>query len=345
MDAVGNVYRSADGRDRRYDRGGRLESADGNSYAHDANGNLTQRRERDGRIWRYHWSGSGLLREVERPDGKRIRFEYDAFARRTRKATVCVSEGGAETIESETRFVWDGNVVVHELSEKPTTWYWEPESFAPVAKEHDGHHWPIASDHLGTPTEVYDDAGRIAWKMQLDAFGVGRKDAAGQQNPWRWPGQYADEETGLHYNRFRYYDPVLGEYISRDPIGLAGGLRLHGYVHDPLSWSDPWGLARVCDRVQGRLNSEQQALVDMARIDSRRIPRGQGPVSAADADEYIRMANRIGVPVRAKPNDLSGAHGYGPVPPGPDASHIHINGEHVPVPPGYRPPAGSTVIQ
>jgi RHS repeat-associated protein len=63
--------------------------------------------------------------------------------------------------------------------------------------------------------------------------------------PWRLPGQYADGEfgLGLHYNRFRYYDPIIGRYISRDPIGVAGGLNLYAYVgNDPINRADPQGL-------------------------------------------------------------------------------------------------------
>lgn len=58
----------------------------------------------------------------------------------------------------------------------------------------------------------------------------------------RFPGQWADEESGLHYNFHRYYDPATGQYLSPDPLGLAGGLRTHAYVHDPLQWVDPLGL-------------------------------------------------------------------------------------------------------
>ena len=60
--------------------------------------------------------------------------------------------------------------------------------------------------------------------------------------PWRYPGQYEDSETGLYYNRFRYYDPEQGRYLSQDPIGLEGGLAQYGYVHDPSGWVDPFGL-------------------------------------------------------------------------------------------------------
>ena len=61
--------------------------------------------------------------------------------------------------------------------------------------------------------------------------------------PFRYQGQYEDEETGLYYNRFRYYDPSTGAYISQDPIGLAGGNpTLYGYVSDTNSWVDTLGL-------------------------------------------------------------------------------------------------------
>lgn len=61
----------------------------------------------------------------------------------------------------------------------------------------------------------------------------------------RYPGQLYDAESGLYYNRYRYYDPELGQYLSSDPIGLAGGIRPQGYVHNPLEWIDPLGLIPV----------------------------------------------------------------------------------------------------
>jgi RHS repeat-associated protein len=97
------------------------------------------------------------------------------------------------------------------------------------------------------------EAGKLAWKAQLDLYGVPREERAGIEdadrttNPLRYPGQYYDEETGLSYNRFRYYDPETGRYISQDPIGVAGGLDLHGYVHNPATWEDPFGLGKKCN--------------------------------------------------------------------------------------------------
>jgi len=93
---------------------------------------------------------------------------------------------------------------------------------------------------------MFDDAGREVWGADIDAYGELRNlrgERAGC--PFRWPGQYEDGETGLYYNRFRFYDPSAGQYLRQDPIRLLGGPRLYGYVHDPLAWLDVLGLS--CD--------------------------------------------------------------------------------------------------
>ncbi len=90
-----------------------------------------------------------MLAEIARPDGRRARFEHDAFARRTKTALVAVSADGTETVDSETRFVWDAHTVLQELDSErgATTWYWEPGTFTPVLKERNEQRWSIASDH------------------------------------------------------------------------------------------------------------------------------------------------------------------------------------------------------
>jgi RHS repeat-associated protein len=80
--------------------------------------------------------------------------------------------------------------------------------------------------------------------MDLDIYGKVRTFTGRSLNecPFRYQGQYEDSETGLYYNRFRYYDPDSGNYISQDPIGLAGGAALYAYVHDVNKLTDPLGL-------------------------------------------------------------------------------------------------------
>ncbi|MCG5053689.1 MAG: RHS domain-containing protein [Myxococcales bacterium] len=129
-------------------------------------------------------------------------------------------------------------------AERPITWLFEPESFTPMAKLVGDDKFSIVADHLGVPTSMVDELGRVVWQAQIGTWGD-LKDVQGVKGacPFRWPGQYEDEETGLYYNRFRYYAPEAGQYVSRDPIGLLGGLERHGYVKDPLSDIDPLGLS------------------------------------------------------------------------------------------------------
>jgi RHS repeat-associated protein len=87
--------------------------------------------------------------------------------------------------------------------------------------------------------------------------------------PWRWPGQYEDEESGLYYNRFRFYDPEAGGYLSPDPLGLEGGMQPYGYVLDPLIHVDPFGLETCAHRGTGdtrvdRLVDELESAVNHA---------------------------------------------------------------------------------
>jgi RHS repeat-associated protein len=105
------------------------------------------------------------------------------------------------------------------------------------------------NDHLGTPQSMSDEAGRKVWEAEYDSFGKAtvNEDADGDGqivvNNLRFPGQYFDAETGLHYNYHRVYDPETGRYLQPDPIGLAGGLNLYPYVDgDPVSRIDPDGL-------------------------------------------------------------------------------------------------------
>src|SRR5262249_53770035 len=114
--------------------------------------------------------------------------------------------------------------------------------FAPLAKIEGQDRYGFVADHLGTPRMMADEGGALAWKAQLDVYGVAQEDVAVTACPWRWPGQYDDEETGLYYNRFRYYDPEAGRYVSQDPLGLLGGLGPYDYVPDPLLFVDPYGL-------------------------------------------------------------------------------------------------------
>jgi RHS repeat-associated protein len=103
----------------------------------------------------------------------------------------------------------------------------------------------IVTDYLGTPVQMYNAKGEKTWEADLDIYGKVRTFAGRSLSdcPFRYAGMYEDAETGLYYNRFRYYDPDSGNYLSQDPIGLAGNNpTLYGYVKDVNSWVDVLGL-------------------------------------------------------------------------------------------------------
>ena len=100
------------------------------------------------------------------------------------------------------------------------------------------------NDHLGTPQILTDGNGSVAWKASYTPFGKAEISIETVENPFRFPGQYYDRETGLHYNYFRYYNPGTGRYITPDPIGLAGGINLFAYAaNNSVNWIDPRGLS------------------------------------------------------------------------------------------------------
>ena len=134
-------------------------------------------------------------------------------------------------------------------------WVFEEGTFIPQAKLEGDKSYSIITNHLGTPETAYDEKGKCVWVRQLDIYGKPEGNESGYLKSFGDPyfcnflyqGQYHDRDIGdgsLVYNRFRYYDIVIGTYISQDPIGLAGKMpNMYSYVHDLNSFIDPFGLA------------------------------------------------------------------------------------------------------
>jgi RHS repeat-associated protein len=122
---------------------------------------------------------------------------------------------------------------------------------------------------------MFDEQGRKAWSARLDVMGaLTVEQGTAGDCPWRWPGQYHDEETDLYYNNFRYYDPETGQYISEDRLDVLGAMRRHAYVPNPLTQIDPYGLDTLIVGGVGGGNGT----VDRGRY-SRDSPRGPGDVT------------------------------------------------------------------
>ncbi|MFD7920618.1 HYD1 signature containing ADP-ribosyltransferase family protein [Streptomyces sp. NPDC059740] len=117
--------------------------------------------------------------------------------------------------------------------------------------EVDERFFAIVTDLIGTPTELVTESGDIAWHTRATLWGTTtwNRDATAY-TPLRFPGQYFDAETELHYNYFRYYEPGAGRYLSADPLGLPPAPNPATYVHNPLALSDSCGLAPECHDAQ-----------------------------------------------------------------------------------------------
>ena len=246
-------------------QGGRLEKVGETSYAYDADGRTIEKRVGN-KVWRYEWTAEGQLRAVVTPEGERWTYEYDPFGRRTKKSGP----------RGTTVYVWDGVVVAQKIApERSSAWFFEPGTFRPMAKVENGKAYACVTDQVATPRELMTREGKLAWCAGFTAFGeLDTLKAKETDCPIRFQGQWFDQESGLHYNFHRYYDPETGKYLSSDPIGLDGGTRSYGYVHNPLAWVDPWGLAG-CSAPETFSETRSQAF-DAAKS-SNDIPTSKQP--------------------------------------------------------------------
>ncbi|HCD7553912.1 TPA: PAAR domain-containing protein [Citrobacter farmeri] len=215
-------------------------------YRYNEWGELTDRRGQQ-----LEWNAQGQLTRVISSNTE-TRYQYDALGRRIRKVTY--DRHTTRRAQSRTTFVWEGFRLLQEtpgLQEKRTYLYDAEQPYTPVAcATGRGESRKIGyyhTDVTGTVQEVTGADGTLVWAGYYAGLGENRGDISNSgayfQQPLRMPGQYFDDETGLHYNLFRYYAPECGRFISQDPVGLAGGLNLYQYAPNPLRWIDPLGLA------------------------------------------------------------------------------------------------------
>lgn len=219
-------------------KGNRLLVQGDNKYLYDARGNLLkQARGKAGKLYKaYTYNLQNQLVKVESHDASHsVSYKYDPLGRRIAKTDTF----------GTTRFLWTDNILAQEQRNNlKKTYVFEPGSFKPLALIQDDQIYHYHLDHLGTPRELSNAQGRIVWKPRYRTYGnLAVKEIDEIENNLRFQGQYCDEETGLHYNNFRYYNPDTGQFISQDPIGLLGGLNNYQYVPNPVGWIDPLGLA------------------------------------------------------------------------------------------------------
>ncbi|WP_438002997.1 RHS repeat-associated core domain-containing protein [Sorangium sp. So ce321] len=216
-------------------RGGRKRTTGSARFVWDASGRLAQRLSGSpASSWTYVYDGESRLSEARRHDGFMIRFVYDAFGRRL---ALLRSDG------TSTWFGWDGDSVVEE---RPGAGHavrrvFREDGYTPIA-EHEGEAgWRlVATDAASTPWLYLSADGAVA-SLDLDPLGNEVR-VEGRVGLLRFAGQRADVETGLRYNRHRYYSPELGTFLTPDPLGQAGSVHDIGFVPNATEYIDPLGL-------------------------------------------------------------------------------------------------------
>ncbi|MBH0059408.1 hypothetical protein I6F65_20950, partial [Pseudoalteromonas sp. SWXJZ94C] len=173
-------------------------------------------------------------------NGTLTQYDYDPLGRRIAKHTE----------HGKIDYIWDINQLIGECQNGQYTWYINlPNQFHPLALIKKGEMYYYHLDQLNTPRFITNSSAQVVWENQADAYGYeeSKLDAESTVNntftqPIRFQGQYLDEESGLHYNRYRYYSPKQQRFINQDPIGLVGGINHYQYAPNPINWVDPFGL-------------------------------------------------------------------------------------------------------
>ncbi len=220
-----------------YDQMNQLLSDGSSEFSYDRLGNQTG--ERDKRHdTTYSYNGRGQLVGIQDSWGLNVEYTYDALGRRIRKRVG----------SSITHYQWAGARLLSESTDDGQRtvrrdYLFCPEFLTPLAFREGSELYYMHCGRLHEPLCVTDRHGQIAWKAEYLAFGTARVSMARVRQPWRLPGQYLDEETGLHYSVARYYSPAHGRFLSMDPQRLPGAsLNYYTYCDgDPVNRVDPTG--------------------------------------------------------------------------------------------------------
>ncbi|GIU51064.1 hypothetical protein TUM4438_39350 [Shewanella sairae] len=289
----------------------------------------------------YQWDEEDQLIQVRLANGDCWHYQYDPFGRRIAKIKQSTKQQEQRNSPSQFRYLWDGNNLVEQQKcyadgtlAHTTQWVYEPNSFRPLAQLTQSYtngmvepealvaemHY-IVTDQAGTPRELCTENGDIEWRGEQSLWGEHHKwrlsvqakskhkkyleDAANDpvNCELRYQGQVFDSETGLYYNRHRYYDPETCQYLSPDPIGMAGGLRPQAYVHNPLEWVVPLGLAGCPVSTLGRKAGGSG--VDYDKVNGQGIYVLRDPIS-----NEIKYVGRGDAPARGYAHGIDKDKGH-----------------------------------
>ena len=208
-----------------------IEGTPSIDFGYDFNGNIASEN-----TWTYVYDLSNQLIRVLDGSNQMAEYTYNGAGQRIKKVT-----------QTETR-IFHYDLMDHLIAETNQSgqmlaeYVYLGDQLLAMIKPGDVAYY-YHNDHLGTPQVLTDGNGSVAWKAVYTPFGEAVASIQTVENPFRFPGQYYDQETGFHHNYFRYYNPQTGRYVTPDPIGLEGGINLYLYVaNNPVNFIDPLGL-------------------------------------------------------------------------------------------------------
>ncbi|MCE7083050.1 HNH/endonuclease VII fold putative polymorphic toxin, partial [Streptomyces sp. ST2-7A] len=249
--------------------------------------------------WHHTWDAHDRLTKTVTPDGTVWTYLYDPFGRRIAKHRHHTGGRLAETV----RFTWHDTTLIeehhttHDSTGPDTVTTWDHTGLHPLTQttrrmdgdagagddlakadqgEIDHRFAAIVTDLVGTPTHLTDPDTGHTTSLVTTLWGHTPGTAP---TPLRFPGQYADPETGWHYNLHRHYDPTPARYTTPPPLAPAPAPNPHTYPHNPTTWTDPLGLSAYQPSSQPEKNKvlpSRSAAFREAKRDLG-IPTGQQP--------------------------------------------------------------------
>jgi RHS repeat-associated protein len=222
-----------------YDLNNELINVGGTTITHDANGSMVNN-PAEAEPHKFFYDVTHRLKRIENESSVELAsYYYDPFGRRLWKEVDGVT----------TYYLYSDEGLIGEYDQNGAeikTYGYLPGtdwSTNPLFQQSHGSYFWYLNDHLGTPQKMVDSTGTVVWAARFDSFGNAQVDVNLQTNNLGFAGQYYDQESGLYYNYHRYYDPLLGRYLRKDPLGLDAGINFYVYVeNNPLIVVDPEGL-------------------------------------------------------------------------------------------------------
>lgn len=276
--------------------GNRLSAANGSTFTYNDRDHI-ETRQRNGEFTRYEYDSRDALVRMEE-NGNVWTAAYDAFNRRARKSWK----------ESVTEYYWNSDQLIAEIAADGGVRiyvYTDPLAATPIlildyvsmkAPVEQCRRGYLLSDQIGTPQLLEDENGMEIWSAKVEPLGAAKVEPRSSTVfNLRFPGHYFDEETGFHYNRFRYYDPKLGRYIQSDPWGIAGGWNLYAYRTNPLADVDVRGLGEE-NKKKGKPCSDEEGTLSAgaALAKAKGLPEAPAGYHYADVGGVPRLKRNPG---------------------------------------------------